>query len=286
MDALITSVLPVFVLVVAGYAAGRSNYVAPETAKGLADFTFKLAIPALLFRTMATAELPDVAPGWIWLSYFLPVTTVWVATTFAVPLLLRRPLIDSAPIAMSASFGNVVMIGIPICLALIGDAASGPMAVIISLHSPVLWTLASLHLVLAQQGGGKPIGLYARELYNDLSKNIVLMAIVAGSLWRLTGIGLHPLADRTLGFLGQAAVPAALVSLGLSLVAFRIAGQAPTLALILIAKLVCVPLIAWLAAYELVGLEPSVAAVCVLFAAMPTGINAYLFASQHGRAQN
>lgn len=86
--------------------------------------------------------------------------------------------------------------------------------------------------------------------------------------------------------LGSAAIPCALVSLGLSLVGFRIVGQAPTLATILVLKLAAMPLIAWFVTRDVLDLPPLVAGVIILFAATPTGANAYLFARQHGRAVN
>jgi len=286
MDLIIQSVLPIFALVVLGYSAGRFRWVANVTEKGLADFTFKLAIPALLFKTMATAELPETPPYLIWAAYFGSVLTGWLIMTALVPLLLRRPLVDSAPIAMSACFGNVVMVGIPLCLNAIGPSAAGPIAVIISLHSPVLWTIASTHLAITNRSAAKPFGESVKDLVRDLSRNTIIIAILAGTAWRLTGIGLHPVAENSLAYLGQAAIPCALVSLGLSLVGFQIKGQAPTLTAILIVKLALLPMIAFWISVSVLALPAGTAAVVVIFAAMPTGVNAYLFAVQNGRAMN
>ncbi|MEM1306852.1 MAG: AEC family transporter, partial [Pseudomonadota bacterium] len=190
---LVTAVVPVFALVIVGYLAGRTGYVSAATGTGLAEFTFKLAVPALLFRTMATAELPDTPPGLIWLAYFGAVAIVWLAMTGAVPTLLRRPSDDAPSIAMSACFGNVVMIGIPLALAIVGDAAAGPVAVIISLHSPLIWACASAHFVLARQEGDRSVRGLLRDLVTDLAGNTIILAIIAGSLWRMTGLGLDPL---------------------------------------------------------------------------------------------
>ena len=110
--------------------------------------------------------------------------------------------------------------------------------------------------------------------------------IVFGTFWRLTGIGIHPALDRVLLLLGQSSVATALVGLGLSLVTFEIKGQAPTLSLILLLKLIVMPTLAWFLATALLDVSPVATAVLVLFAAMPTGANAYLFAMRSGRAVN
>lgn len=287
MSLVFETVFPVFSLIALGYLAGRFKWVGDETATGLAQFTFNLAIPALLFRTMATAELPDVAPIAVWSAYFGTVLTAWAIATVLVPSVLRRPLADSAPIAMSSGFGNVVMLGIPLSISTLGTEAAGPIALIISVHTPTLWTLATLHMLFTNRdAGAHGIGETIKSVADELIHNPLIVAIVLGTLWRFTGLGLHPVIDKSMSFLAQAAIPGALVALGLSLIRFRIAGQVPTLTMILSLKLILMPLIAWILAYEVLALPPIAAGVVMFFAAAPTGANAFLFATKYGRAMN
>ena len=286
MTVVLTSILPIFSLIVIGYLAGRFAYVSETTSAGLADFTFKLAIPALLFRTIATADLPDVSPFAVWASYFAAVFTVWAIAAVVSTLVLRRAVGDTASISMSAGFGNVVMLGIPLSISLHGEAAAGSIALIIAAHSPILWTLATVHNALVNRDGKAAIGDVFRRAATDLSRNTIILAILAALAWRATGLEVHELALGIFKMLGAAAIPCALVSLGLSLVGFRIAGQVPTLGLILVLKLAVLPLLAAVLAFSVFDLPPVTAAVVVIFAAMPTGANAYLFASQVGRAVN
>ncbi|MEL6873027.1 MAG: AEC family transporter [Pseudomonadota bacterium] len=286
MSLVLTSVLPIFSLIVLGYLAGRLGYVGETTSAGLADFTFKLAIPALLFRTVATADLPDVSPFAVWASYFAAVFSVWAGAALISTLVLRRAVGDTAAISMSAGFGNVVMLGIPLAISLHGEAAAGPIALIIAAHSPILWTLATLHNALVNRDGQTAIGDVFRRAASDLSRNTIILAILAALAWRATGLAVPELGVGILAMLGQAAIPCALVSLGLSLVGFRIAGQIPTLGLILLLKLAVLPVLAAILANTVFDLPKVTAAVVVIFAAMPTGANAYLFATQVGRAIN
>ncbi|MEZ5844524.1 MAG: AEC family transporter [Hyphomicrobiaceae bacterium] len=286
MEKVVVIVLPVFALIALGFLAGRFRWVSEATPKGLADFTFNLAVPAMLFRTMAVAHLPQVAPWKLWGAYFGSAFLIWMIATLNARLALRRPAADGAPIAMSSAFGNVVMLGIPLSLSALGTDAAGPIAVVVSLHTPVLWLVASLHMSLAAAGEHRDRTSILATLVADLMRNPIIMSIAAGTLWRLTGLGLAPVADRILVLLAQASVPAALVALGLSLVKFEIKGQAPTLVSIVVLKLAVMPVIAWLIATELLGLPPIAAGVVIIFAAMPTGANAFLFATKHQRAVN
>lgn len=284
MNDVITVVAPVFVLIAIGYVAGRLRWISDIGAKGLAEFTFNLAIPAMLFRKMATAELPDVTPYALWGAYFGSAVVIWLIATVATVGLLRRTAAEAASISMSASFSNVVMIGMPLCLNLYGEAAAAPIAIIISLHSPLLWTIASVHVGLCRQDGKLSFSAIGRDIADELSRNLIILAIIAGTIWRFSGLGFDPLADDIIVLLGQAGIPCALVSLGLSLVGFRIAGQVPTLTMIILLKIVVMPVIAWIVAFHVFGLSPVAAGVVTIFAAMPTGANAYIFAARNGLA--
>ena len=222
-------VAPVFALIAIGYAASLSRLLSETAHKGISEFTFGIAMPALLFRTIALTDIPAVEPLRIWGAYFGGVAVVWVMATVLTALALRRPAADAPAIAMGSVYGNVVMLGIPLVLALFGTEAAAPMALILAINTPLLWIWATLHMAWAERkDGGSPARLILAVIA-DLGRNPVILAIVAGSLWRLGGAGLHPLADKALALLGQAGVPCALVALGAGLTQFQIKGQAGTL---------------------------------------------------------
>jgi malonate transporter and related proteins len=285
MSSVMTIVIPVFALIALGFAAGYWRYFPADAVKALNDYTFTLAVPAFLFRTMAKLEMaqPPIA---LWLVFFGAAAFTWMVATIATRTVLGRPSIDAPSIAMSSCFGNVVMLGIPMSIAAFGDAAAAPAAMIVSLHTPTLFFVGALHQTVAADARQASLPGMARDLVLELVRNPIIMAILAGTIWRVTGFGLHPAIDRTLLILGQSSVATALVGLGLSLTNFQIKGQAPTLSLILTLKLLVMPATAWLLSSTVFQLSPVATAVVILFAAMPTGANAYLFATKSNRAAN
>ncbi|MEL6374444.1 MAG: AEC family transporter [Pseudomonadota bacterium] len=286
MIAILTIVAPVFALIAIGYGAGRSGYLSQEATKGLSQFVFNLAIPSMLFHKMATANLPASPPWGLWAAYFGAAALTWALAASATRWLLRRPAADGASIAMSSMFGNVVMLGIPLALGTFGDAAAVPIALLVAIHSPLLWLLATAHMEVADtEGDVRPLTMLT-HLVQDLARNPIILALFAGIAWRLLGLPLPDVVERTLRLLGEAGVPGALVALGLSLTGFRIAGQLPTLATINVLKLAAMPVFAWVLAGPVFALDRVDAGVVVLFAAMPTGANAFLFATRYQRAAN
>jgi malonate transporter and related proteins len=283
-------VVPIFALIGLGFGAARYGLFTPEARRGVSQFAFTFAIPALLFRTIAGATDTKLDPLPVWAGYFGTIAVIWIVASVLTRFVLRRPQQDAASIAMMSSYGNVVMLGIPLALSLLGPSAATPIAIILSIHTPVMWLTGTIHMQLAESAergtrGGFGLTLLG-DLWREMSSNILLVSILAATLWRLTGLGLAPVADTTLALLAQAGVPCALVALGASLVDFEIKGQVPTLTTALFLKLAAMPAVAAVVAYSMLGLAPVSAGVIVLFAAMPAGVNPYLFANRYGRAVN
>jgi malonate transporter and related proteins len=283
--AVATIVFPIFALIALGYAVARFNYVSESAQRGLTEFSASVAIPALLFRTIAASGAPTVSPAKIWFAYFGSAAVIWCVATLLTRFVLRRPAEDCASIAMTSAYGNSVMLGIPLCLGIYGEAAAAPMAAILAFTSPTYWAVATLHHQAATASRENTVGQVLLVVARDLARNPLIVAILAGSLVRLSGFALPSVVDRTLLLLGQAGVPTALVALGTGLVGFAFKGQGPTLATVLILKILLMPMVAagliwW------VGLPPAAAGVVLIFAAAPAGANAFLFASKVQRAVN
>src|SRR5262245_33565936 len=218
-------VAPVFALIAIGYAASLASLLSAAAHKGISEFAFSIAMPALLFRTIAVADMPAIEPLRLWGAYFGSVAVVWTLASLLSAAVLRRPQADAAAIAMGSVYGNIVMIGIPLALSAFGEAAAAPMALILSINTPLLWIVGTLHMEWAARQDGTSFAALLASILIDLARNPLMIAIVAGSLWRLSGIGLHPAIDKILLLLAQAGVPCALVALGASLANFRIKGQ-------------------------------------------------------------
>ena len=276
-------VAPVFALIAIGYAGSLSRLFSDSAHKGISEFAFSVAMPALLFRTIAVTDVPALEPLRLWGAYFGAGALTWLLASLIAAYGLRRPAPDGASIAIGSVYGNVVMLGIPLALATFGPDAAAPMALILSVNTPLLWIAGTLHMGWADRDAETSLGTLALSLAADLARNPIILAILAGSLWRLSGIGLHPVPDKVLSLLAQSGVPCALVALGASLTNFQIKGQAPTLSSMLLLKLLVMPLFAWVLAFKVFALPPVAAGVVVLFAAMPTGANAYIFSAQYGR---
>ncbi|UFS91235.1 AEC family transporter [Bradyrhizobium daqingense] len=280
-------VAPVFALIAAGYASVLFRFVSEGAHKGISEFAFSIAIPALLFRTIVVSEFPDVSPYRMWGAYYGALALTWLAA-MAVSALLRRQRAsgeDGVVFAIGSVYGNIVMLGIPLVLSALGNEAAGPMALILSVNTPLLWLCGTLQMEFVSRKHEGSMLSIIWPVIADLARNPLMLAIGFGVVWRLAGLGLTPVVDRTIELLAQAGSPTALIALGINLFRFEVKGEKLSILVMCALKLAAMPTAAFVLA-RLLDLPPIAAGVIVLFAAMPTGANAYIFAVQYQRLVN
>lgn len=286
MNTVFATIAPVFIIILLGYVSARVRLISEEAASGVSEFVLKIGIPALLFRTMVDARPPGAETLQLWGAFFGAAAIVWLSASFSTRWILGRPPADQPVIAMAATFGNTVLLGIPIGLGFFGQEAATPMALLVSIHSVLLWFTATLHAEwVSRSTHHSPLDLL-KELATNLLTNPIILAILAGTAWRQTGIGLGEAPRKVFDLLAQAGVPGALFALGLGLKDFTFRGQTPTLAVLSGIKLFLMPALVWVLAAQVFMLPPVWTGVAVLFAACPTGVNAFLFAKQYDRVVN
>lgn len=282
---IIVIVAPVFGLIGLGWLVVKTGYVSDGAGRVLAEFAFKIAMPVLLFRAMLSiGEMPG-SPLMLVAAYFGAAAVVWLLAVIATTVVLRRPQRDAAGIAMGATFSNSVMLGIPLALSAFGPEAAAPAALLVSLDTPILWIAATLHVSLFANAddGTSPLRAVGRIVV-DIIKNPIVAALIAGTVARIVGFEPPDLLDKFLELIAQAAVPTALAALGMSLATYKMSGQAPSLGVICLLKIVAFPILTYVACVHVFDLPPLFSAIAILFAAMPVGANAYLFAERYQSA--
>src|SRR5262245_12938983 len=151
MSSVFTTILPVFGLIALGFICARTRFIGGAAGQGLSQVVFNLAMPALLFRTVATIDQESLLPWPLWAALFGGIAIVWITTTI---IARTTSLIEAAPAsaAMGASFGNLAMLGLPLMLAHFGDRAALPVGFVLSIHAPVLWLIGVIHIESSGQG--------------------------------------------------------------------------------------------------------------------------------------
>lgn len=281
MGTIIGIVLPVFGVILTGYLVARTRLFDEAAVRGLSNFVFWVAIPALLFRTLARGAVDQGADFSIAYAYFLACGIHFLIALALGRWALRRDGAEAALMAMGAVFSNTVMLGIPLVLTAFGEEGVAAIMLIIAFHSTILIPMATIAVEIARgsKGGGmRGLTAILPKTLGSLIRNPVVVALAAGLVWSLSGQPLPDLLDRFLDLLGRGAVPCALFALGATMTGYRIAGDLKDSAAIVALKLGVHPLIVWLVATQIFALSPLHTAVATIVAALPVGVNVFILA--------
>ena len=281
----------IFAVVAIGWAVARSGRLGGgDPSRVLSGAAFYIFVPALLFRTSARTDFARL-DGRIVFAFFVPTIVVllivYATGRFARDAAAAAPAAPSVR-AITASFGNAVQIGIPLAAALYGESGLALHITLVSLHALILLTiltaLVELDLAHAKRrsdpGGGHLLGTLATTARNTVVHPVVL-PVLAGLAWNVTGIALPTVADEILATLGQAVVPVCLVLIGVSLAHYGVRGALRGAAALSVVKLVVQPLAVLAFARLVLGLEGVPLAVVVMMAAVPVGSNALIFSQRY-----
>ncbi len=281
----VASLTPVFLLIAAGYLAGRLQWIRESAVRDLSNLVFLLLIPALLFRTMSGVhvETLDLRPL---LAYF-PAALLLLGVSIAWRGFNRT----SVVMALGGVFSNMVMIGITLVELAYGKAALVTLLTLVSVHALILLTVGSvvLELVVAKEAraGGERAPHVLETAWSAFKGALIHpipLPIMSGLLYAQTGWGLPAMVDKPLQLLGSAFGPIALVLVGVTLARTPLRGQLAPSLWITLSKNLVLPLLVGLSAWA-VGITGLQLTVMVVAAALPMGANVFLFAQRYEVAQ-
>ena len=283
MEAIIWLVLPVVVIVGLGYAAVRFDFVSQAANEGITKFVFVVALPALMFRNLAISNIEGNLQ-FIWkilLAYYLGALAILVIGIVVAQFAFRMGKAEQNIFAVGASHSNLILLGVPSVLILMGSKSVTPLLLVVGLHGMLMAVILTLvSHVRAGKAGNAPKAIWQAVVTQ--AKNPIFIALALGIIYSLFIQGQYKLPgslNSILRILGNAVLPASLFGLGGMMVRYKIGGQIPQAAAISALKLVAFPFVVWLLANQVLGLN-NWAWVAALLAAMPVGFNMHNMASR------
>ena len=281
--------LAIFAVVAIGWGAAKSGKLgAEEGSRVLSAAAFYVFVPALLFRTTARIDFHRLDIRVV-VAFFAPTLALVTVVYTALRLRARAGAAAEPSVrAITSSFGNAVQIGIPLAAALYGESGLALHVTLVSLHALTLLTiltaLVELDLAHARRrsdaGGSHLLATLATTVRNTVVHPVVL-PVLAGLAWNISGLALPAVADEILATLGQAVVPLCLVLIGVSLAHYGVRGALRNAALLSFVKLVIQPLAVLAFARLVLGLAGVPLAIVVMMAAVPVGSNALIFSQRY-----
>ncbi|WP_369856739.1 AEC family transporter [Candidatus Thalassolituus haligoni] len=280
MSILIDTVFPVFLIILAGFLAGKFRICGSEAAKALNDFVFWFAMPCLLFKAMAVVD-PQVLLN---LDYLILIA-ISVVLTMVIGVVLAKYLLgkrlgSATMLGLNAAYGNTGYLGIPLAFASFGDAASVPVILFVVVGSLLTITMATIMIELDNKVAASP-GRITLDIGKAVFKNPMLLSPLVGILYAMLPLELPSMVFNFCDILGAAAGPCALFSLGLFLVGKPLFGDLGAISMTAVLKLLGQPLLTWGLASYVFSLPPLWTSVAILMASTPTGAGSFVLAQKY-----
>ena len=223
MQAIFAVTVPFFALVLLGWLGARSRVLPESAIPGLNAYVLYFALPCMLFRFGSSLPLERLADPALLGVYLVCAVTV-VAITVLVTL--RRggsnsglDLRDAAFGALAAAFPNAGFMGVPLLVALLGDAAAGPVigAIVVDLVVTSTLCLALAQTDARQRGvtnGDRSLLRGALASLRGALTNPLPWAIASGAAFAATPFALVAPLAQIVRMLGDSATPVALFTIG------------------------------------------------------------------------
>lgn len=276
MQGVLTGFAAIAAVIAVGYLLAHRGHLGADGGRVLSQLAFHVATPALLFTTLARADLSAI------LSTRILVTALSTAATAAVFVTvgaLRGWGAGRTTIgALCSCYVNAGNLGIPIAVYVLGDAAL--VAPVLLFQQIVLTPVALTVLDVTAPGDPGPLRRrLTAPLRNPMALGSVSGVAVAAIGWSVPGPVLAPLT-----LIGNMSVPAVLIAFGMSLCGSALPGRSADrrpMVLCVALKSVVQPVVAWALAAGVFRLAGAALLDVVVTAALPAAQNLFTFATRY-----
>jgi len=283
LQGLIDVILPVFLVIGAGYAATYLGYFKEIYIDGLMKFTQGFAIPCLLFLAISHLDLSASFDPRLLISFYGGATLCFTAGLFGARLIFGREWEDCVAIGFCCLFSNSVLLGLPITERAYGPESLAGNYAIIAFHAPFCYGvgITVMEIIRNRGNGGTRM---IRSVLSAMFRNALILGIALGFVVNLSGVGIPAVVDDALALIARAALPAALFALGGVLVKYKPEGDLRAIAYVCAISLLLHPSLVWVFGTSS-GVSQDLFRSGILTSAMAPGVNAYIFANMYGRAK-
>jgi len=271
-------VLPVFLVIGLGFSLKRTGLVNSEFLFSLNRLIYYVALPALLFYKIATADFLTSFNG--------PLLTGLIGSVLAIFGLsygygsFRRyqPSIHGT-FCQGAFRGNLAYIGLAIIYNAYGERGFAVAGILLGFLVPLFNFLSVVALILPNRRDSYSMGMFI--WVKQIGSNPLILASFCGILWSILALPLPHIIDRALGIITGMSLPLALISIGASFSFNKLRGDLGVAALSTCFKVIIMPVLTG-AILIYSGVRGQDLGIGVLLAGTPTATAAYIMAQQLG----
>jgi len=275
MQNIITTLIPIFLLIALGYGFKRVSFPSLEFWPMMDRFTYYVLFPSLLIYKLSMANLSEINSFDVVLTGLISLVLMLLLTLFLGRIKRIENKAFTSVIQGAIRFNTYVFLAL--VDSLLGDSGLVIAAVLIAFAIPFINFLC--------------IGAFSYFINKDdlnffkflksIFTNPLIVACLIGGMLNASGIALPVVALKTLAILSAAALPLGLLSVGVGLELSHMSSAKYELFLSVVLKLIIFPVVIFGVAYFF-NISKEALLVLIIFASMPTASSSYILARQLG----
>lgn len=265
-----------FLLIAAGFGAGKLKVLGPEAVRGMSRFIVDFTLPALVLVSMQkpfSAELRDEALRMLGISFAIYLSALPLAALWARVIGSRGP--ESGVHEFGGTFANVAFMGFPIMGAYFGK----DILFAVSIYNMPFQLLAfSVGVIMLTRGNSGVPRISLRQWINP-----AILSTCLGFVFFLGSVRISGPLLSGLTILGDMTTPLSMAVIGAILARMEVRGILGNIRVYLtsVYRLILHPLALW-AVLSAFGLRGNSLAIPVVLAAMPVAANASILSDAYG----
>jgi predicted permease len=278
----ITTIIPIFVIILLGWLARVFGFLRTEFIAPANRLVFYLAIPAMVFRSISRTSLGNQFDGLVVLLVLLSICTVF-AIAWLLAIMMQIPQDHRGTFIQNSFHGNLGYIGLAVAFYYLGSDGF----VRASILAGFMMILQNLLAVIALQVNAPGTAASPKRgmVLLKIMGNPIIVSALAGMVVSLTALSIPLVLGRCLDILSDLALPLALLIIGASLSFETVPARLKAVLSTGLLKLLLMPAVGWVLFY-VSGLESETVLPAIILLAAPTATVTYVMAKEmHGDSE-
>lgn len=282
---ILSSVIPVFALIALGAIFQKTGFFKGDFLQGINRLVYWVGMPSFIFFKVSQAQA-TIGPALTILGALLITVGCIIVLAYGISWIWKIPKGSTGVFVQGAFRGNLTFVGLPIIFYSATDIGIGEPGVVETIAVlvlapmiPIFNVISVTILIFDSKSGRGQKGFW--NVVKEILTNPLLLSSLAGMAYAASGLPPIAVLIRTLGAVGQMALPLALIGVGASLVVAPLHGVKRYAVVSALCKVGLAPLIGWGIA-TMIGLPRMETAILLVYLSCPTAAASYVMAVKLG----
>lgn len=286
----LNATLPIFLIMVLGWFLMRIGLFTKEFNKVADKYVFKVALPVLLFKDIATADIRSDF-NLTFVLFCMITTTIMFLAIWGLSYIFIKDKTQVGAFAQASARGSAAVLGIAFINNIYGNSGMAPLMIVSAVP---LYNILSVIILTFSADMGKEAqknkltdnvsnskGSNIKKACINVVKNPIIIGIFLGLPFSIFGISIPPIPLKAVTSIAQTATPIALLVVGAGFEGAKAIKKIKLTAVATFIKLVLIPLIFFPFAIAF-GFRGSELVAILVMLGSPTTVTCYIMAKNMG----